>query len=306
MPDPVVNAVPEPQIQEASPVLDSKPNSDNLPSPDPKPELIDFAPLGDSFKELKLSKDIAEKLPDFLKDITKEDFDMLSDKQLAKLFFTSEKGYRASHSERFRAEQEKIQAAETKLKTIADREKVIVERENELAEIEGDAYFYRDEKVKKIAREAAKEAEELGLDGERAETYVNKITKPYLDQAKQQHKDRKTQVEAQLKTLMDGNSKIGRETFPEIDPTLAAHIVDGFAVNGSDPQSAAQLFRKELDRVIEYERVKAVADYIKKLNEKQPNAPAPITTKPIPSSSLPSDIAKEVEKGRALFGMFGK
>lgn len=300
--DLIVPAATAPQVPVTAPVIDGKGDAQAPPSAEAKPELIDFSPLGDSYKDFKVDKRIAEKLPELLKNMTPEEVETLTDAQVRKLYFQSEKGYRAAHNERFEKEHKAIQAAEAKGKELTEREEKILERESELAEDEGNAYFYRDPKVKAKVEYANEKVEERKWTPEEAEEFV----KPYMDTAKQAYKDRKTENEKQLKALMDGNAKIGKETFPEFDPMLASQIVDGFTIHGSDPQSGAQLFRKELDRVLEYTKVKAVADYVKELNGKQPDTPGVEQAKMIPNKGTNTTRDDEIALGRGLLGFFGK
>lgn len=279
------------------------------PSGDAKPELFDLSPLGDNFKDIKVAKAIADKLPDILKSqhFTPELVDCLTDTQKAALYFQSESGYRKAHAERFDAHAKSMKELDTKAKTLAEKERAILDKEKELAEVEGDTYFGRDSRVKEKTREARKRAAELGLEGESAEAYVNDITKPYMDLAKAEYQARLEAEKKQLAEVMETNSRVGKEVFPEFDPSLAAQLLDGFVINGSDPKSAADLFRKELDRVIEYEKAKAVADYVKKVNEKQPDAPTTLGAKPVPSGAQTNEYAESVERGKTIFsGLFGK
>lgn len=279
------------------------------PSVDAKPELFDLSPLGETWKDMKVSKAIADKLPSLLRSehFTPELVDHLSDPVNANLFFQSEKGYRQAHAERFEKEAKAIKAADDRMKSLAEKEDAIARRERELAEIEGDNFFYRDEKVKRVAREAAKEAEELGLDGERAQAYVDKITKPYADLAKAEHQRKSEEHKKQVEAILEGNSRIAAEVFPELDPSLSRQLLDGFVVNGVDPKQASDLLRKELDRVISAREARAVAEYVRKVNINQPDTPPPTAAKPIPSTSAPNEYAESVARGRSLFGsVFGK
>jgi len=83
--------------------------------------------------------------------------------------------------------------------------------------------------------------------------------------------------------------------------------VDGFVLNGAkDAKSSADLFRQELDRIIEYRERRAVADALKGINKTQPNTPVQTPGKPIPSAAEPNEYSELVKQGRALFGgIFG-
>lgn len=302
MTDPIVNATTAPQEPVTAPVTGNA-DAQAQPSAEVKPELIDFSPLGDSFKDFKVDKKIADKLPGLLKDLSPEEIDNLTDAEVRKLYFQSEKGYRSAHAERFEKEAKAIQAAEAKLKALTDKEQKLLDKEAELAEVEGDAFHYRDPKVKEKTKYANKQVEDGRWTQEEADDYI----KPYIDVAKQSYKDRKVQAETELKTLMEGNRRIGKETFPELDPTMAAQLIDGFTVNGSDPKSAAELFRKEFDRVIEYAQAKAVADYVKKLNTKQPDIPVVEPAKMIPNGDPRVERSAEIARGQSLWGtLFGQ
>ena len=304
---PEQNAAPTPQQPDSAPVIDASAGSQAVPSVDAKPDMFDLSPLGDSWKDIKINKAVAEKLPSILKSehFTPELIDHLSDPMEANLYYTDIKGYRRVQNERYEDISKKDKALAEREKTFAEREMSIQAKERELAEIEGDAYFYRDEKIKRLSMEAEKEALEMGLEGDRADAYVQKITKPYIEQAKAEYQRRKEAQDKELSDLLENNTKIGREVFPEFAPQISEQLIDGLVMRGSDPKSAADLIRKELDRVIESRVALGIAEYVKKVNTKQPDVPSVKTDKPLPSAAMPDDVTERVARGRALFGFLG-
>jgi hypothetical protein len=267
-------------------------------------ETVDFSPLGDGYKDIKVSKAIMDGFMPLLKSqhLTPELLSLVGDGEKMSLWNTREGGYVNAHNERFKAEQTAIKKAQDRMKELDGRQQELEDREKELASIDEDAFFSRSPKVREAERYARKQVEQERWTPEEAEAYV----KPYIETAKGDYKKQAAEKETRLNAIIEQNSEIGKTTFPEFDPHLASCIVDGLMIGGSEPKEAALLFRKELDRVIEYEKAKAVANYVKSVNEKQPDTPGLKPVQPIPSGGGTNEFAESVQRGQTIFGtLFG-
>jgi len=214
---PEQEAVSTPQQPSEAPVTGNA-EGQAAPSGDAKPDMFSLSPLGESWKDVKINPTIAEKLPSFLKSehLTPELFDYLSDPTEAKLFFSDISGYRKAENSRLEAAANRQKELDAIDKSLSAREISILAKEKELLEIEGDAYFARDEKVKRITRDAQREADELGLNEERTQTYVNRATKPYIEAAKDAHQKQVADKQAKIESIMAENDKIAATVFPRV------------------------------------------------------------------------------------------
>jgi hypothetical protein len=244
---------------------------------------IDLSPLGDTFKDVKVQKDLFEKFVPLFKDKPDDfkDYDP-ADHRLYRMEKTQ---WVKRENERNTELGRKSKAYDEKMREIEDMRGQVDRDKETFYSMMGDSLYYTDQRV----QDAMKKAREIGLE----ENDVRKYAQPFVDLAKSEHQNRMESDKKQLEQISREIGDVSDKMFPDIPKEISDSVIAGIVrATGQKPDIAANEFKKWLD---EYVSIAAERKFVEsvKLANTQPESPAAgKTEKPMPGADAGDDKQK--------------
>lgn len=279
-------AQPAPAQVDAQPV---QPNQEVAPAE------VDLSSWGENFKDVKVPKDVADLLPSALKAEHLKNAEnlkfLIENGENFPTWQKSESGWLQRHNQKSQTLSQQLREIEKQKADYESKVHSIQEREMEIAKLEGDSWYYRDPTIRQTKDVLDKKIADGVMTPEEAGMIIN----PLVEKAKADYQAQKTAEDAKLQQIIEENSRIGKETFPEFDPDFSENLIDGFVMRGRDAKQAAEYARSEINRVIEAKVARALLDYKKSLGT-QPPATEDNKEPPI----LKPDTTEDTKKGAVM------